>query len=167
MVFDDILTERWNKLAVNCAFNPMAALMRCNSTNLILLSDISEQVILKAFAEVRVIAAAEGVQLMNDEDIKDHIVWQRNRSKQKDPSMLSDVKACRATEVEVILGNTINIAKTHELDVPRLELLFFLVNALNSSMTRPEWWRETIRQRRHILHALASFALHYRFWYWS
>lgn len=144
-VFNDISPKRWSKLAVNCAFNPMAALTHCNSTNLILSSDLSVDIILKVSAEVRMIASAEGVQLANDDEIKDLISWQLQRPKGKDPSMLLDVKAGKAMEVEAILGNTIKIAKKHELDVPRLELLFFLVNALNSSMTRPEWWRETVQ----------------------
>lgn len=144
LVFDDIRPQRWNKLAINCAFNSMAALTQCSSPNLVLSSGIAEDIILKVSAEVRAIASAEGIPLVSIDEIRNLIDWQRHRTRGKDPSMLLDVKAGRAMEVEAILGNTVRIAGKHGLDTPRLEMLYFMANALNASITKPEWWVETV-----------------------
>jgi 2-dehydropantoate 2-reductase len=51
----------------------------------------------------------------------------KNKSKEgQEPSMLVDVRNNRPIEVEAILGNTVNIAKEHHVEVHYLELLYVL-----------------------------------------
>ena len=51
-----------------------------------------------------------------------------------EPSMLVDVLTTRRMEVETILGNPIKIAKGLGLEIPRLELLYGLLKALDEAM---------------------------------
>ncbi|KAK4505923.1 hypothetical protein PRZ48_003888 [Zasmidium cellare] len=139
IIHQDIQAKRWEKLAVNCAFNPMGALSRCDGVNLSLSSEMADDIIVKVLQEVGSVAAAVGYP-QSERFLEKNLAWHR-ASKQtggKDPSMLVDVKAGRPLEVEAILGNTIRIANERGVEVPRLELLYCLTQALNFSIERPE-----------------------------
>jgi 2-dehydropantoate 2-reductase len=49
-----------------------------------------------------------------------------------EPSMLADALAGRAMEVEVIVGNTVRIARDHGVSTPLLNALYALAKGLDS-----------------------------------
>ncbi|KAF2160913.1 hypothetical protein M409DRAFT_37666 [Zasmidium cellare ATCC 36951] len=138
IVHQDIQAKRWEKLAVNCAFNPMGALSRCDGANLLLSSEMADETVMGVLREVSSVAAAVGYE-PSERFVEENMACHR-ASKQtggKEQSMLVDVKAGRPLEVEAIFGNTVRIAKEHGVQVPRLEMLFCLAQALNFSIQRP------------------------------
>jgi 2-dehydropantoate 2-reductase len=54
--------------------------------------------------------------------------------------MLVDVRNNRPIEVEAILGNTVNIAKEHHVEVHYLELLYVLAKARNFQLSPGNRW---------------------------
>ena len=141
-VYDDIQVQRWSKLTVNFAFNPVSALTRCDEANFLLSSDIADDLLVKVMRQVSQIAAAEGYKHITEDLIQESMKHNRLRKVigGKDPSMLMDVKAGRPIEVEAILGNTVRIAQKHGLDVPYVDMLYGLATGLNFSLVKDERW---------------------------
>lgn len=144
LIFDDVQPYRWMKLAINCAFNPMCALARCDSTNLLNSSEDADDMIVNILRQVSIIALAEGYQNLDEELIQASMAWHRSKKQTagKEPSMLVDANNGRPIEVEAILGNTVRIARRHGIHASYLELLYTLAKALNFSISKPEGWKQ-------------------------
>ena len=50
-----------------------------------------------------------------------------------EPSTMADALASRSMEVEALVGNVLRLARKHEVDSPRIDLLYHLLNGLNES----------------------------------
>ena len=146
-VFDDIQTNRWSKIAVNAAWNPVTALTLCDDANYLRSSDVADETIVKIMRQVSDIARAAGYYQVTEEWIQDALKLQRGRinSGGKEPSMLTDIRNGRPLEVEAILGNTVRIAKTLKVDAPYIELLYALAKGLNFSTVRNEEWQPLLK----------------------
>jgi len=142
-VFEDVQAQRWIKLSVNASWNPICALSLCDDANFIRSSPEAIDMIRKVMAEVGQVAAAAGYPGLVDGAIEEHLSRSKRRLEAggKDPSMLTDARNGRPMEVEVIIGNTVGIARKLGVNVPYLEMLLTLARGLNFAITRPEGWK--------------------------
>lgn len=125
---DDPWPSVWRKIATNAAVNPTTALLGC--TNAELLADPASALIADGLArEVARVAAASGVPMAEAEATG----WWRemaaltgaNRS-----SMLQDVQAGRATEVDAICGAVFREGARRGIDAPLNQAMTLLVSSL-------------------------------------
>ncbi|DAC38688.1 MAG TPA: 2-dehydropantoate 2-reductase [Candidatus Poseidoniales archaeon] len=110
----DVSSIIWNKLLINVAINPLAAI--CGVMNGELLSEP-----LLSQAESTMLEAANVARLLGVEVAEDHILIQNLHSvldstAENECSMLADVKAGRETEIDVLCGQV--VARGEKLGVP-------------------------------------------------
>ena len=110
----DVSSIIWNKLLINVAINPLAAI--CGVMNGELLSEP-----LLSQAESTLLEAANVARLLGVEVAEDHILIQNLHSvldstAENECSMLADVKAGRETEIDVLCGQV--VARGEKLGVP-------------------------------------------------
>jgi 2-dehydropantoate 2-reductase len=143
-VYPDIQLQRWIKLSVNAAWNPMTALSLCDDANLLRSSPEASPLIMKVMREVGYVATAAGYPTaITEEEIQNQMSVSKMRLKTggKEPSMLTDVRFKRPLEVDAILGNTLTIARKLEVETPYLEMLYTLAKGLAFAMNPDETWR--------------------------
>jgi 2-dehydropantoate 2-reductase len=135
-VFPDLRPAQWSKLIFNATVNSVAALTGLphdahfaaeeNPADLgHLVHDLVD--------EGKAVAAAAGVELYEDP-------WEMNvhatrRGSAHYPSMLEDVEAHRATEIDLITGSLVREAERHGVPVPLHTALYRLVKAREESWT--------------------------------
>ena len=119
----------WRKVATNAAVNPTTALLGCVNSDL--LGDAAAGRIADVLArEVARVATAAGVRIPED----DAVTWWRemaqltgaNRS-----SMLQDVEAKRATEVDAICGAVYREGRRRSVEAPLNLAMTLLVSSLH------------------------------------
>lgn len=118
----DIRLRRWEKLAMNCAINPLTALYRCRNGELLEKPEALQTMQLIA-GEVATVMQAEGM-LMDAEELFRRICLAAEKTAANISSMHADVAAGRATEIAFINGYVADRAKRHGIAVPQnLKLL--------------------------------------------
>jgi len=127
-VVSDIRSEIWLKLWGNATFNPVSALTRAT------LEDIcrfpaSRELIAGMMSEVRSVAEALGVRFRLS--IEKRIAGAEAIGAHK-TSMLQDIEAGRAPELDALLGAVLELAKIVGLEVPRLFAVYALVKLLTA-----------------------------------
>jgi len=135
---DDALGLAWGKLVVNCAVNPITALMRIPNGGL-LLPEASPAwgVACDAAAEAARVARAVGIRLPYDEP-RAELERVLHRTAANRSSMLQDVEGARPTEVEAITGAVVARAEEHGVPVLVNRLLLALVRSLPHPSERGE-----------------------------
>lgn len=140
-VLPDLRPAQWSKLVFNATVNAVAALTglphdhhfadRERPTDL-------GHLVHELVEEGKRVAAAAGVELHDDP-------WEMNvlatrRGSAHYPSMLEDVEARRATEVDLITGSLVREAERHGVPVPLHAALYRLVKAREASwnLIKPE-----------------------------
>lgn len=124
-VSSSIDRDIWQKVAVNAAINGPTALS--GAANGAIASDPALRSLALATAcEASQVAAAEGIQLVNLEDvvIGTATATARNRS-----SMLQDLEAGRPTESDAIYGEIQRAARRSGIATPRIDALSSLIEA--------------------------------------
>lgn len=130
----DILAEVWKKLVLNAATLPTAALTGLTAGALAGATEMRELVDAAAAEAVRV-GRAQGFAIELDERLEAiHAVLARAGDGKG--SMLQDVEAGRPTEIDVISGAVLRIAREHGLDVPVTHALYALVTGLERARGR-------------------------------
>jgi 2-dehydropantoate 2-reductase len=128
-VLNDPWPSVWRKVATNAAVNPTSALLGCVNSDL--LGDAAAGRIADGLArEVARVATASGVAIAED----DAVTWWRemaqltgaNRS-----SMLQDVDARRATEVDAICGAVYREGERRGVSAPLNQAMTLLVSSLH------------------------------------
>ena len=140
-VFEDVQTVRWKKLAINAAWNPLAALSLCDDANFLRSSRTAEPLIKTVMAEIGAIATAAGYpNLITEEMIEQDLERPRERLETggKEPSMLVDVRHGRSMEIEAILGNAVRMAERLDVQVPVLGVVYTLAKARDFALREPE-----------------------------
>lgn len=120
-------SEIWLKLAGNAVLNPMAALGRVTLRTLAF-DPHTASVALAAMREVMECAAAVGqkVALSPEQRLAGAASVGEHR-----PSMLQDLEAGRALELEPLVGAVIEIGRLTGVPTPRLELLYALCRMID------------------------------------
>jgi 2-dehydropantoate 2-reductase len=121
----------WRKVVTNAAVNPTTALLGILNADL-LRDPVAGRLADRLAREVARVATAAGVAIAEDDAVK----WWRemaqltgaNRS-----SMLQDVEAKRATEVDAICGAVYREGQRVSVDAPMNQAMTLLVSALHPS----------------------------------
>lgn len=145
--YDDIQAQRWYKLALNAALNPVTALTLCDDANLIRSSEGALDMLKDIMREVGQTAKAYGYDNIDEASIIEQMSRHEDRliTGGKEPSMLVDVRHERAVEVEAILGNAVRMAKAKKVDVPLLKMLYTLTKARNFAISKDGGWKPIAR----------------------
>jgi 2-dehydropantoate 2-reductase len=127
---DDFAYWEWFKLAINCLANPLAGLLGAN--NVQLASPGLDQVKEAVLAEVKAVAAAEGVAL-------NFTVADFNRAIPSDnvPSLRTDLVRGRPTEIDSLNGAVVARGQAHGLATPANALLVDLIKHLERQGLAP------------------------------
>lgn len=133
-VFPDLRPAQWSKLIFNATVNSVAALTGLRHDHHF--ADEAEpsdlgHLVRDLVDEGKAVAAAAGVDLYEDP-------WEMNvhatrRGSAHYPSMLEDVEAHRATEIDLITGSLVREAERHGVPVPLHTALYRLVKAREES----------------------------------
>ncbi|KAF4636832.1 hypothetical protein G7Y89_g1240 [Cudoniella acicularis] len=131
-VHEDIQFERWSKLLVNAAWNPICALSRSRDVQVLKSSPEAKDFVRGVMLEIAAAANACGYSGIDTALID----FQLARSTVRElpgvqPSMLADALAGRIMEVEAIVGNVFRLAREHGVETPMLRTIYVLATALN------------------------------------
>jgi 2-dehydropantoate 2-reductase len=129
---DDIRREVWRKLMTNISGNPLAALTRLTSSQVSSvkgLDDVAKALI----AEALQVAKAEGSDLTGEITPDGLINPSRGRFGGKS-SMLQDVEAGRALEVDALMTQVQAFAREHNIATPTIDTVRALLAGLNHSI---------------------------------
>jgi 2-dehydropantoate 2-reductase len=108
----DIKRRLWQKLAINCAINPLTAIHDCRNGEL--LGDAYYPLVEAICKEVSQVAQAEGVKLVAA-DLTTQVLQICQSTAQNNSSMHQDVVHQRATEINAINGYIIACAARHQI----------------------------------------------------
>lgn len=136
ILFDDVQGERWYKLLLNAAWNPICALTQSSDVEFMQSSEGATDFVLDVMMEAREIAKAQGYDIAKEEV---EVQWKRatkrvSSGRAVEPSMLQDVRAGRKTEIEAILGNALRMARAKGVACGKLETIYFLMKALDTRL---------------------------------
>ena len=125
---ENIAWFRWSKLLWNLPYNPVSVLGGGVDTSRMTDRGPLEALTRALMEEVRLVAAAEGVDLP-ESLVERNVEFTRNFPPYK-TSMLVDFEAGRRMEVEAILGNVCRLAEKHRLKVPCMQTCYALLSAV-------------------------------------
>ncbi|KAI1100394.1 6-phosphogluconate dehydrogenase C-terminal domain-like protein [Jackrogersella minutella] len=142
---DDVQRERWGKLLVNAAWNPVCALTRlrdrefmdANASLGLGGSGDGLQFVREVMLEIAAVARACGYA-----DVDEALVdYQIGRAAARglpgvQPSMLTDAFAGRSLEVDAIVGNAVRMARSRGVATPMLRTIYVLANGLSESFAK-------------------------------
>ena len=132
--FEDLRPAQWSKLIFNATVNTVAALTGLrHDPHFAALDDPRDlgHLVRDLMDEGKAVAAAAGVVL--DEDPWEMNVLATRRGHRHAPSMLEDVQARRATEVDMITGSLVREAHRFGVPVPLHETMYRLIKAKEAS----------------------------------
>ena len=126
----DLQLIRWHKICINASMNPSAVLSG-GVGNADMVQDPELRMHLRGCMDevFTVVPVIFGQELPSHLAKQEQILVSSERNKGAKPSMLLDWEAGRPMELEVILGNPIRIARTHGVEMPRLQSLYALLKS--------------------------------------
>jgi 2-dehydropantoate 2-reductase len=124
----DIELRLWLKLAVNSVINPLTALHRCRNGELTQIINIEKKITLLC-AELAQVARAEHIEL-NTMQMHNEVYRVIHTTANNKSSMLQDIEAGRASEIDFINGYIVQRAHRHGLSCPHHKQLLHAVRAL-------------------------------------
>ena len=122
-VVADIRTEIWMKLWGNATFNPVSALTSATLAGMCQYPP-SRALIAAMMAEVKAVGEAHGIRFRLPIDRR---IAAAEAIGEHKTSMLQDVEAGRAPEIEALVGSVIEMGRIAGLECPRLEAVYSLV----------------------------------------
>jgi 2-dehydropantoate 2-reductase len=128
--FDDLRPAQWSKLIFNATVNSVAALTGLPHDRNFAEGKLGA-LVHDLVDEGKAVAAAAGVALAEDPWEMNVLATQRGHAHR--PSMLEDVEAHRATEIELIEGSLVREAERRGVAVPLHTALYRLVRAKEAS----------------------------------
>lgn len=111
----DILSALWNKLAINCAINPLTAIYQVS--NGALAADPFAQTIQSVIEEVTLVMQAEGI-TTSSETLASSVSKVIQATANNLSSMNQDIVHQRQSEIDFITGYLIEKAQSHNIDTP-------------------------------------------------
>jgi 2-dehydropantoate 2-reductase len=113
---DDLTQLLWTKLAVNCAINPLTALL--NSPNSIVLKREHFGAIELVLNEVCQVANAMGIKL-DPNSLIEKVLHVAKQTSANTSSMLQDIQNGKPTEIDFINGYIVAQGKVHGIPTPK------------------------------------------------
>ena len=128
----DIRQEVWRKLMTNISGNPVAALTRLAGKDI---ADVAglDTLAMKLIEEALAVAAADGCDLRGEITPASIVSPARGRFGGK-PSMLQDVEAGRALEVDALMGQVQDFARQYGIPTPTIDAVCALLSGLDRSL---------------------------------
>ncbi len=126
-VHEDASTLVWQKVLLNIAINPIAALAGLKNGEL-LQPDLFNACMM-VYREAAQVAAMERVLLPSEADFEAHLREVLELTKGNTCSMLQDIKAGRGTEIEALNQALVVLAEEHGIAVPINQTLVSLIRA--------------------------------------
>ncbi|HYG43569.1 MAG TPA: 2-dehydropantoate 2-reductase [Bordetella sp.] len=131
-ISEDIRVDKWRKLLLNVAFNPLGALSQLGFGE-VLDEPEGERLAHALMAEAITIAQASGLSVPIDVQA----AFARARSSRHHrTSMLQDAQAGRPFELEPIVGVLLELAQQHGIAVPTLSTIYGCLRLLNFSVRK-------------------------------
>jgi 2-dehydropantoate 2-reductase len=124
----DIDSALWEKLAVNCAINPLTAVHDCRNGELLSRPELAREVDALCNEIARVSEAAEFAPIAAGLRARVEEVIRNTASNHS--SMLQDCRAGRTTEIDYITGQLLRVADLHGIAAPRNRSLLEQVKRL-------------------------------------
>ncbi|MEZ5077517.1 MAG: 2-dehydropantoate 2-reductase [Solirubrobacterales bacterium] len=143
-VLPDLLPAQWSKLIFNAAINGAAALTELPHVAVFARREQPTDLghlVYELIAEGKAVSAAAGVELHDDPWEMNRLAVERGESDASDyahpPSMLEDVLAHRATEIDAITGALVREADRVGVPVPLNTAVYRLIKAKEESWKLP------------------------------
>ena len=136
-VIEDIRAEIWLKLWGNASFNPISALTHATLEGICRFAD-TRQLAHDIMSEMQAIAGKLGI------TFRVPIVKRIAGAEKVGPhktSMLQDVEAGRAIELEALVGSVLEIGRMTQTPTPHLDTIYALMRLLAQSLERAASWR--------------------------
>jgi 2-dehydropantoate 2-reductase len=131
----DARGPQWRKLIFNAATNPIGALTGLTHGRVCERDDL-RRLVSGLVDEGKAVCAAQGIELDADpEELIDHAARPGVAYDHK-ASMLQDVEARRATEVDYLNGGIVRFGREHGVPTPLNEAIAALIKGLEASWTR-------------------------------
>ncbi len=127
VVRDDAASMVWEKVLLNLAINPIAALAGLQNGEL--LADELLSTCMMVYREAARVARLQRVAVPDEVAFEHHLRAVLTSTKDNHCSMLQDMKAGRRTEIEALNGAVVELAEEHGLAVPLNQMLTALVQA--------------------------------------
>lgn len=125
----DAFSVLYRKLFINAVINSITAVLRIKNGELVT-NKYANDLAVGVIYEIREISSK--LHLKDKDTIDETIFSTASKTKDNRSSMLQDIEWKRKTEVEDILGYTLNLAKEYHVEVPKLETLYLMVKTLES-----------------------------------
>jgi 2-dehydropantoate 2-reductase len=125
-VTSDLRSEIWLKLWGNATLNPVSALTRATLADILGFAP-TRALIAQMMAEVKAVGEAHGIRFRLS--IEKRIAGAEAIGAHK-TSMLQDIEAGRAPEIEALVGSVIEMGRLAGLECPRLEAAYAMVKLL-------------------------------------
>jgi 2-dehydropantoate 2-reductase len=130
----DARGPQWRKLIFNAATNPLGALTGLTHGRVCERPDL-RALVTELVTEGKAVAAAQGIRLDADpEELIDHAA-RKDVAYDHRASMLQDVEARRATEIDYLNGGILRFGREHGVSTPLNEAVWALVKGLEASWT--------------------------------
>ena len=129
-VLDDIRAEIWLKLWGNLTFNPISALSHATLVD-ICRHPLTRDLAANMMTEARTIAGKLGITFRVSLDKR--IAGAEKVGKHK-TSMLQDVEAGRAPEIDALIGSVVELGRLTATPTPHIDAVFALVKLLAQTM---------------------------------
>jgi 2-dehydropantoate 2-reductase len=139
---EDARGAQWTKLIFNAATNPIGALTQLTHGRVVELSE-TRRLVTQLVDEAKAVADALGITLDSDPDeLVDHAakVAYEHRA-----SMLQDVLARRATEIDALNGGIVRFGCEQGVPTPLNETIVALIKSLEYSWRQPELTDQSLR----------------------
>jgi 2-dehydropantoate 2-reductase len=130
----DARGPQWRKLIFNAATNPLGALTGLTHGRVCERPDL-RALVTELVTEGKTVAGAQGIRLDADpEELIDHAA-RKDVAYDHRASMLQDVEARRATEIDYLNGGIVRFGREHGVATPLNEAVWALVKGLEASWT--------------------------------
>lgn len=130
---NDMPSRLWQKLAINCAINPLTALLRCRNGELAD-HDVSQQQ-LSVCAEIVALAKATGIEIPDAHPLLAKVSAVMQNTANNRSSMLQDVLAGRDTEIDYLNGYVVTLGNKLGIQCPANERLWQQIKDLQAEHT--------------------------------
>lgn len=124
----DMMRIMWWKFMINVGIN-QASVVLSAPYGVFQTSKHAQQIMESAMREVMTVAESAGVNLV-EKDIQDWYTYLKTFDPAGKTSMLQDIEAGRATEVDIFAGKVIDLGKTYDIPTPVNEILYHAIKVL-------------------------------------
>lgn len=146
ITFDsNVAGSRWRKLAYNASFNPVAAILRMDTSRMRMSEHTVDDMIIPIIYEIRAAAEASGITLQDD--LIDAVLCQDPLYSEFKPSMCQDIEEGNLMEIENIVGEPLREGEMRGVSMPTLRIVYYLLKVLQLQVKKSRGlWKPDFNQ---------------------